>query len=105
MKKQKQMTLGVGLACAIFSVGVLADPKEDGPASCAGYEAADVSPPGSESGTFASRGMPGILAFIDTFIDLGIFKNRGQAVQNLSHVHAGSHEACDAAIGIPPDEE
>ena len=28
MKKQKQMTLGVGLACAIFSVGVLADPKE-----------------------------------------------------------------------------
>ena len=28
MKKQKQMTLGVGLACAIFSGSVLADPKE-----------------------------------------------------------------------------
>ena len=100
MKKQKQMTLGVSLACAIFCGSVLADPKEGGRASCFGYEAADVSPPGSEDGPFAIFGMPGILAFIDSFIDLGIFRNRGQAVQNLSHFHEGSHEACDAAIGI-----
>jgi hypothetical protein len=105
MKKQKQMTLGVSLACAIFCGSVLADPKEGGPASCFGYEAADVSPPGSEDGTFSQFGMPGILAFIDSFIDLGIFKNRGQAVQNLSHFHEGSHEACDVAVGVPPEEE
>jgi len=101
MKKQKQMTLGVGLACAIFSVGVLADPKEDSPASCAGFEAADVSPPGSEDGPFSRFGMPGILDFIDSILNPS---NRGEAIRFLSGHHEGSHEACDEAIGIGDEE-
>jgi hypothetical protein len=106
MKKQKQMTLGVSLACAIFCGSVLADPKEGGPASCAGYEAADVSPPGSESGPFSAFGMRGILAFIDTVIipALGL-SNRGEAIRALSAAHEGSHEDCDEALGIPPGGE
>ena len=96
----------LGLICATLSVGAFADPREGGQASCLGYEASDVSPPGSEDGTFSQFGMPGILAFIDVIIASNpLLPTRGAAIVVLAKVRAGSHEACDAAIGIPPDEE
>jgi hypothetical protein len=105
MYKQQRTTLGLSLACAILAGSALADPPEGGRASCAGYEAADVSPPGSEEGPFSQFGMPGILAFIDALIAQGVFGNRGEAIRILSQFHEGSHETCDQALGIPPGTE
>lgn len=97
---------GLGLICATLAAGALADPEEGGPASCLGYEASDVSPPGSEDGTFSQLGMPGILAFIDAIIASNpLLPTRGAVIAAFAKVRAGSHEACDAAVGIPPDVE
>ena len=96
----------LGLICATLGAGAFADPREGGPTGCLGYEASDVSPPGSEDGTFSQFGMPGILAFIDVIIALNpLIPTRGAAISGLAKVHAGSHEACDAAVGVPPDGE
>lgn len=105
MYKQQRTTLGLSLACAILSGSALADPPEGGRASCTGYDAADVSPPGSEDGPFSQFGMPGIMAFIDALIGNSVFGNRGEAFRTLSKLHKGSHEACDDALGIPPGTE
>ena len=93
----------VGLASIALCTGALADPAE-GPASCAGYEAADVSPPGSEDGPFSQYGMPGILAFIDAIIGTSGLP-RGVVIAALAALHEGSHEACDEAVGVPPGAE
>ena len=86
----------------------LADPPEGGNASCMGYEAAAVSPPGTEAGPYSQHGMPGVLAFIDeVVIPLTGAKNRGQVVSSgpAQLRGPGSHEACDEALGIPPGAE
>jgi len=91
----------LGLICATLGAGAFADPREGGPASCLGYEASDVSPPGSEDGTFSRLGMPGILAFIDTLIGAGVTgPTRGAVIAFLAQLREGSHEACDAAVGV-----
>ena len=64
MKSSTTKGVAFGLACIALCGSALADPREDLPTSCMGYEAADVSPPGSEDGPFSRYGMPGILAFI-----------------------------------------
>jgi hypothetical protein len=87
-----------------------ADPPEGGEASCMGYEASDVSPPGSigAPGSYASRGMPGVLDFIEEVVIpfLGA-PNSGQVIANgpAQLRGPGSHEACDEALGIPPGAE
>jgi hypothetical protein len=98
------MTAGIALAAVTVSTTALADPREGLPASCAGYEGSDVSPPGSEDGVFSQFGMPGILAFIDAII-AGTTLNRGNVISILSRIHAGSHEACDEAVGVQPEAE
>ena len=91
----------LGLICATLGAGAFADPREGGPASCLGYEASDVSPPGSEDGTFSQFGMPGILAFIDTLIAAGVVgPTRGAVIAVVAKLRLGSHEACDAAVGV-----
>lgn len=92
-----------GLTCAALCAGAFADPKS-GPTSCAGFEAADVSPPGSEDGPFSQYGMPGILAFIDAIIATSGLP-RGAVISLLARLHEGSHAACDAAVGVPPGAE
>jgi hypothetical protein len=96
------LTGGV-LAGSALTGTVFADPPEGGQAGCMGYEAADVSPPGAEDGTFSQHGMPGILEFTDVGVSLGFAKNRGQAFSYLAKFHSGSHEQCDADAGIPPE--
>jgi hypothetical protein len=91
----------LGLICATLGAAAVADPQEGGRASCLGYEASDVSPPGSEDGTFSRRGMPGILAFIDALIAAGVVgPTRGAVIAVLAKLSEGSHEACDAAVGV-----
>jgi hypothetical protein len=92
-----------GLVSITLCATALADPPE-GPTSCTGYEAADVSPPGSEDGPFSRLGMPGILAFIDVIIGSSSL-TRGVVISALARLHEGSHEACDEAVGIPPGAE
>jgi hypothetical protein len=103
MKSSATRGAAFGLACIALCASALADP-EAGPASCAGYEAADVSPPGSEDGPFSQFGMPGILAFIDAIIaSTGL--PRGTVIATLARFHEGSHEACDEVVGVPPGAE
>src|SRR5688572_23554792 len=103
MKSSATKAAFFGLTCLALGTSALADPKP-GPASCAGYEAADVSPPGSEDGPFSQFGMPGILAFIDVIIGSSAL-TRGAVIAVLARLHEGSHEACDEAVGVPPGEE
>ena len=103
MKNSVTTGAAFGLACIALCTSALADPAE-GPASCAGYEAADVSPPGSEDGPFSQYGMPGILAFIDAIIASSGLP-RGVVLSALALLHEGSHEACDEVVGVPPGAE
>ena len=103
MKNPTTTGAALGLICAALCAPALADPSA-GPASCAGFEAADVSPPGSEDGPFSQYGMPGILAFIDVIIGSSGL-SRGAVIAVLALLHEGSHEACDEAVGVPPDAE
>ena len=93
-----------GLTCIALCTSALADPAEDRPLSCAGYEASDVSPPGSEDGPFSQYGMRGILAFIDAIIGTSGLP-RGAVIAALAALHEGSHEACDEEVGVPPGAE
>ncbi len=103
MKSSATKGAAIGLACIALCTSALADPKP-GPASCTGYEASDVSPPGSEDGPFSQYGMPGILAFIDAIIAT-TGGTRGAVIRALAQLHEGSHDACDAVVGIPPGAE
>lgn len=94
-------TAGIGLLVAAGAVQVpaaVADPPEPGNASCLGYEASAVSPPGAS--TEAPGGMRNVLADLDAFfIDPnGDFSNRGQVIRFFTQLPADSHEACDAAL-------
>ena len=104
MKNSTTKGVALGLASIALCTSALADPRENRPGSCAGYEASDVSPPGSEDGIFKQYGMPGILAFIDAII-AGTGLPRGAVIAVLAKLHEGSHEACDEAVGVPPGAE
>ncbi len=75
-----------------------ADPPEPGNASCMGYEASAVSPPGTLDE--APGGMPNVLNDIDAFFVApnGEFRNRGQLISFFTKLDAGSHQACDEAL-------
>jgi hypothetical protein len=63
-------------------------------ASCLGFEAASVSPPGS------SDEVPGGMAEFGAFIrEAFSYLAPGVVYSSIAHLHLGSHEACDEAIG------
>lgn len=75
----------------------LAAPPEPGDASCMGYEASNVSPPGTSEE--APGGMPNVLADVDAFfVETGFFKNRGALISFFAQLGAGGHQACDEAL-------
>jgi hypothetical protein len=79
-------------ACA-FAIGApiaAADPS--GNASCLGIEASAISPPGS------SEEFPGGLPDVVRFVR-GLEGTFGPATSQFAQIPAGSHEACDAAVG------
>lgn len=86
MKSLTIIRASLALAASAASTIAFGDPRP-GPASCAGYEASDVSPPGSEDGPFSQFGMPpGIIAFIRTII-AATSMNIGNVISVLSQVH------------------
>lgn len=84
----------VTAACALV-VGVpIAGADAHGNASCVGFEASGVSPPGSSEE--APGGMPDVIAFVKGVAgELGV--SPGAIVSSVAKLHEGSHEACDEA--------
>ncbi len=64
-----------------------------GHASCIGIEFSSVSPPGS------SDELPGGAAELVSVTKAEAGGKFGPAASAFSHLHAGSHEACDEAAG------
>jgi hypothetical protein len=104
---KRQQALSLAIASTLLCGIAVADPPHGSPASCMGFEAADVSPPGSEDGPFSQFGMPGILEFMDGIAAAypGVFRHRGDVISAFAQIHAGSHHDCDEAVGIPPGSE
>jgi hypothetical protein len=88
------VTVGtIVLAGPVASADVGSAPST--PASCLGIEAAALSPPGSS--TEAPGGMPDLREFVRE-VAPGV--PPGQALYRVvAHLHEGSHEACDEALG------
>ncbi len=79
-------------ACA-FAIGApIAAAEPSGHASCLGIEASAISPPGS-SDEFPG-GLPEVVRLVKSLE--GTF---GPAASQFAQIHAGSHEACEAAGG------
>jgi hypothetical protein len=62
-----------------------------GHASCIGIEASSISPPGS------SDEFPGGMAQLVAFVKTATGGKFGPVASSAAQLHAGSHEACDAA--------
>ena len=69
-----------------------------GSASCVGLELSDISPPGTNP-EFPDGG-PGFVAEVTELAAALGFKNRGDLISFVAKLHEGSHENCDAALGL-----
>jgi hypothetical protein len=82
----------VASTALIAAAGAQSAPGDaSGLASCIGIEASSVSPPGS------SAEAPGGMAQLVAFVKAEAGGKFGPAVSSFARLHAGSHEACDAA--------
>ncbi|HYT79080.1 MAG TPA: hypothetical protein VEQ37_07460 [Actinomycetota bacterium] len=81
-----------GLTIAAPTSAAIADTR-GGQASCMGFEASGISPPGSSDEI--PGGMPELKAFIDAAFP-GV--PPGVIFKTIAHLHEGSHEACDEAL-------
>jgi hypothetical protein len=84
------------LAGGVLTIALVFAPSAFGAASsasCVGHEASGVSPPGSSDE--APGGVPDLLAFIRANYPGTV----GGFVSTAAKLHAGSHEACDEALG------
>jgi hypothetical protein len=80
------------VATFVLVVGVPTSSADaGGNASCVGFEASSISPPGSSEEV--PGGAPALIAFIKS--EAG---KAGPAVSFVAKLHEGSHEACDEAI-------
>jgi hypothetical protein len=80
-------------AAAAFALAVgipVAGADAQGNASCVGFEASAISPPGSSEEV--PGGAPELIAFLKS--EAG---NAGPVVSFVAKLHEGSHEACDEA--------
>jgi hypothetical protein len=67
-------------------------------ASCIGLELSDISPPGTNAEF--PKGGPGFVAEVTELAPALGFKNRGDLISFIAKLHEGSHENCDAALGL-----
>lgn len=65
-------------------------------ASCVGIESSAISPPGSSDEELGGRPQ---LATELRQLAAGLGVTPGALVSGFAHLHAGSHEACDAPAG------
>jgi hypothetical protein len=78
------------LATALGPAGPASAEAHD-QASCIGFEASGIAPPGS------SDEFPGGMAELQEFLREVVGHPTGVIVSDVAHLHLGSHEACDAA--------
>lgn len=88
----RSATVAAVSACVFALSAPMAAAEPSGNASCLGIEASAISPPGS-SDEFPG-GLPEVVEFVKSLE--GKF---GPATSQFAQIHAGSHEACDAAAG------
>jgi len=84
------VTVMAGIALGQGSSAVAA---AGSPASCMGLEASNISPPGS------SAEVPGGMPEFNAFIRDNFAGPKGAVNKQIAKLHAGSHDACDAATG------
>jgi hypothetical protein len=80
-------------AAAAFALAVgvpVAGADAHGNASCVGFEASAISPPGSSEEV--PGGVPELIAFVKS--EAG---KAGPVISFVAKLHEGSHEACDEA--------
>jgi hypothetical protein len=91
---RRRTRLGAAAVVTVASalvVGVpLAAADAHGAASCIGFEASAISPPGSSEEV--PGGAPELIAFVKS--EAG---SAGPVVSFVAKLHEGSHEACDEA--------
>jgi hypothetical protein len=91
----------VTAALGLFVAGLLPTPafaNAGDSASCIGHELSDISPPGTNA-EFPDGG-PGFVAEVTELAPALGFNNRGDLISFIAKLHEGSHEECDAALGL-----
>jgi hypothetical protein len=80
-----------GVAAFALAVGVpIGSADAHGNASCVGFEASSISPPGSSEEV--PGGAPDLIVFLKS-----VAGKAGPVVSSVAKLHEGSHEACDEA--------
>jgi hypothetical protein len=82
-----------GAIAIVLTFGSAAPALADahGNASCVGFEASGIAPPGS------SDEFPGGVRELQAYLHENFPHQSGAIVSDAAHQHLGSHEACDAA--------
>lgn len=88
----KRISMSVGVLATLVTVGSAGPAVADahGNASCIGFEASGIAPPGS------SEEVPGGVAELQAFLRSTFGHPTGTVVSDFASLHLGSHEACDA---------
>ena len=88
----KRTAMSAGVLANLVSIGFAGPAVADahGDASCIGFEASGIAPPGS------SDEVPGGVAELQVFLRNTFGHPTGAVVSDFAHLHLGSHEACDA---------
>jgi ABC-type phosphate/phosphonate transport system substrate-binding protein len=91
--KTKRNSITAGVIAVVLALGssgsALADAQ--GNASCVGFEASGVAPPGS------SDEFPGGVAELQAFLKDTFGHEAGAVISAVAKLHEGSHAACDEA--------
>ena len=89
----RRNSIAVGVITTVLALGAAGPATADthGNASCIGFEASGIAPPGS------SDEFPGGVAELQAYLHSALGHPTGAVVSSVAHLHLGSHEACDAA--------
>lgn len=102
LRSGRRRPVTVVAALGLFVAVLLGQPTSafaaGGPASCVGLELSDISPPGTNP-EFPDGG-PGFVAEVTELAAALGFENRGDLISFVAKLHEGSHENCDAALGL-----
>jgi hypothetical protein len=90
MTKRNSLLAGVGAIVLALASAASASAEAHGNASCVGFEASGISPPGS------SDEFPGGMPELQQFLKDNAGKPTGAVVSTEAKRHLGSHEGCDA---------
>jgi hypothetical protein len=93
MGKTRTLTAVLISAAAFAASAAPAHSDAGSQASCMGIEASSLSPPGS------SDEVPGGMPEFRRFIKENLPGPPGATSRAFAQLHAGSHEACDEAVG------